>query len=184
MQQTDIVSGNDTPVIPTPSAEAAKRTDAAATATPAGASGDDGVFSKMPMLTADGLRVFTVKELWQYRGIGGTIDKKTGIIDTPIYLAILGHVFDVSTGAKHYAEKMGYQHMAGRDASRTFATGESKGEGVTDDVAGLDDDELEAIGSWYTFFDTHETYRRVGRPAGRPYDPATGGARRWASHSA
>ena len=41
-----------------------------------------------------------------------------------LLLAILGDVFDVSTGAKHYARGSAYGHFVGRDASRAFATGD------------------------------------------------------------
>lgn len=48
-------------------------------------------------------------------------------------LSILGEVFDVSKGAKHYGRGGGYQGFTGRDASRAFVTGdftEVKGEEI------------------------------------------------------
>jgi predicted heme/steroid binding protein len=41
-----------------------------------------------------------------------------------VYLAILGHVFDVSKGARFYTGESGYAHFAGKDATRAFVTGE------------------------------------------------------------
>lgn len=110
--------------------------------------------------TADGVVLLAPSELSKY----------TGIDDRPIYLAIIGDVFDVSTGARHYAEGHSYAHMAGRDASRSFATGEHDGIHITDDLSGLDDEMLNSIGSWHEFFVKHENYTRVGRVHGRFYD--------------
>jgi len=94
----------------------------------------------------------------------------TGKEGRPIYLAILGDVFDVTTGAKHYARGRSYAHFAGRDASRAFSTGESEGEGLTDDISGLSDEELTAVADWHGFFVKHETYTRVGHVVGRYYN--------------
>lgn len=114
---------------------------------------------------AGGLRVFTAEELAKFSGKDGSV---------PIYISILGHVFDVSTGARHYGPKKGYSHFAGRDATRSFATGDAKEELLTSDLSGMDDDELEAIQGWYEFYDKHETYTRVGRLVGRHFDPLGG----------
>lgn len=40
-----------------------------------------------------------------------------------IYLAVLGTVYDVTSGAKHYSRKGPYRALAARDASRILATG-------------------------------------------------------------
>lgn len=90
----------------------------------------------------------------------------------PLYLAILGDVFDVSTGAQHYARGKSYAHFAGTDASRAFATGDYSKAGLTDDVSGMELEALQSIGDWHKFFMTHETYVRVGRVIGRYYDAA------------
>ena len=87
-----------------------------------------------------------------------------------LYLAILGDVFDVGTGAKHYAKGKSYHHFAGRDASRAFATGDYTPEGLTDDVAGMALEEIQGIAEWHGFFAKHETYVPVGRVVGRHYD--------------
>ena len=60
--------------------------------------------------TADVVVLLAPSELSAYTGVDGR----------PIYLAIIGDVFDVSTGARHYAEGHSYAHMAGRDATRSF----------------------------------------------------------------
>ena len=98
-----------------------------------------------------------------------------GVAHKNIYLAIVGDVFDVTSGAKHYARGKAYHHFAGRDASRAFATGESQGSGLTDSVAGLSDEQLRSIWDWHEFFANHEQYVRRGRVCGAyfaaPGDP-------------
>ncbi|CAI7864698.1 unnamed protein product, partial [Closterium sp. NIES-53] len=41
----------------------------------------------------------------------------------PLLLGILGDVFDVTKGRKHYGKGQGYNHFAGRDATRAFVSG-------------------------------------------------------------
>lgn len=123
------------------------------------------------------VRLFTAAEL---RTHDGTPQHAGGPGGGRIYLAILGDVFDVSTGARHYAAGKSYAHFAGRDASRSFATGETggggggadraDGGGLTDDLAGLGDDELRGIAGWHKFFVDHQTCaaRRAATPANAP----------------
>eukprot|EP00908_Phaeocystis_cordata_P013537 Transcript_24603.p1 GENE.Transcript_24603~~Transcript_24603.p1 ORF type:complete len:303 (-),score=88.93 Transcript_24603:67-894(-) len=115
--------------------------------------------------TADGLALLQPAELKPFTGHEGR----------SIFLAILGDVFNVSTGARHYAPGHAYAHFAGCDSSRAFATGPDDGRGLTDDLSGLNDEELRSVGGWHEFFVNHENYTRVGRVSGRYYD-ADGGA--------
>jgi len=48
-------------------------------------------------------KVFTQEELGNYKGVDGS----------PVYLAVLGHVFDVTKGRKHYGPGGGYEFFAG-----------------------------------------------------------------------
>ena len=86
-----------------------------------------------------------------------------------LWLAILGDVFDVSTGSNHYGRGKSYAHFIGRDASRAFATGDSEGD-LTDDLSGLSWEDLQGIAQWHGFYVSHETYTQVGRVVGRHYD--------------
>ena len=108
-----------------------------------------------------GEKIFTPTELQAHDGRGAQ----------PIYLAIIGDVFDVSSGKRFYACGQSYSHFAGCDASRAFASGESSGAGLTDDLSGLELEDLESIAQWHRFFMDHDTYRKVGRVAGRFYLP-------------
>ncbi|KAF7627194.1 Cytochrome b5 heme-binding domain-containing protein [Meloidogyne graminicola] len=78
----------------------------------------------------------------------------------PIYLAILGRVFDVEKGKKHYGIGGGYNFFAGRDATRSFVTGDFSTEGLSDDVNGLTDEELLSIDNWLEFYE--KDYKFVG----------------------
>ena len=66
--------------------------------------------------SASGVRLFTADELASSKGSSSLLR-----------LSILGSVFDVSKGRKHYGEGGGYAFFAGRDGSRAFVTGTSLG---------------------------------------------------------
>ena len=109
-------------------------------------------------------RRFTRAELRAYSGV---------VEGRPIYLAILGEVFDVSAGAKYYAEGRGYHHFAGMDRSRAYATNEPSADALADkQLGGLSAEELEAVGRWHRFFAEHAVYTRVGRVDGSASSPA------------
>lgn len=113
-------------------------------------------------LLPSGERLFTPQQLQQFDGTGGR----------RIYLAILGSVYDVTTGAKHYGPKGGYRFFSGRDASRSYVTGKFK-EDLNDDVGDLNDEQLGELVSWRGFYQDHKDYKPVGKVVGRFYD-ATG----------
>jgi cytochrome b involved in lipid metabolism len=60
------------------------------------------------------IRVFSADEL------------KSLTTDKLLYLSILGSVYDVSKGAKHYAPGGSYAFFTGIDGSRAFITGDFK----------------------------------------------------------
>lgn len=89
----------------------------------------------------------------------------------PLLLAILGEVYDVGTGAKHYAPGHGYAAFAGRDAGRGFAAGPGGGDDeLNSRVLDLDAEDLQGILSWRDFYRNHESYRFVGLLAERYFD--------------
>ncbi|KAL3830376.1 hypothetical protein ACJIZ3_019178 [Penstemon smallii] len=104
-------------------------------------------------------RLFTVDELAPYNGTDPRL---------PIFLAILGSVFDVSKGKSHYGAGGGYNHFSGRDASRAFVSGNFTGEGLTDNLHGLSSPEVKSIVEWRDFY--FKTYIFVGKLVGRYYD--------------
>ncbi|KAF5321705.1 hypothetical protein D9619_001068 [Psilocybe cf. subviscida] len=104
-------------------------------------------------------RLFSEIGLKEYNGDG-----------RPLYLAIDGDVYDVSSG-KAYQPGGSYHHFVGTDAARAFATGCFK-EHKTHDIRGLNDDELRGLAHWKKFYAEHKDYRKVGRVSHRPIDPS------------
>ncbi|XP_051124686.1 membrane-associated progesterone-binding protein 4 [Andrographis paniculata] len=104
-------------------------------------------------------RLFTAEELALYNGTDSGL---------PILLGILGSVFDVSKGKSHYGAGGGYNHFAGRDASRAFVSGNFTGDGLTDNLHGLTSTEVNSIIDWRGFY--FRTYIHVGKLVGRYYD--------------
>uniref|UniRef100_A0A0K0DXH5 Cytochrome b5 heme-binding domain-containing protein n=1 Tax=Strongyloides stercoralis TaxID=6248 RepID=A0A0K0DXH5_STRER len=50
----------------------------------------------------------------------------------PTCLAIMGRIYDVSRGSKHYSPGGAYHSLAGKDATRAFVTGDFSEEGIYD----------------------------------------------------
>ncbi|ELR13738.1 cytochrome b-like heme/steroid binding domain containing protein [Acanthamoeba castellanii str. Neff] len=78
-------------------------------------------------------------------------------------------VFDVTEGKRFYAKGGSYSFFAGRDASRSFATGEFEEENLTDDVTDLEPEQVAAIKEWQTQFERQ--YKYLGK-VGDFYDAA------------
>ncbi|XP_065503522.1 neuferricin [Caloenas nicobarica] len=104
-------------------------------------------------------RLLSAAELGRYRGAPG---------EPGLYLAVLGRIFDVERGRRHYGPGGAYSSLAGRDASRAFATGDFTQAGLVDDMSGLSPGEMLAVRSWLAFYRQH--YEPVGKLVGRFYD--------------
>lgn len=105
--------------------------------------------------------LFTKAFLTEFNGEGGK----------PIYLAILGKVYDVTKGYKHYGPNGAYHYFAGRDASIAFVTGEFEKykDDEADDVLKLtSDNDVYSLAKWQQFYDSD--YKYIGRVIGRFYD--------------
>ncbi|KMZ08924.1 uncharacterized protein Dsimw501_GD29483 [Drosophila simulans] len=90
----------------------------------------------------------------------------------PLYLALLGSVFDVSRGIKHYGSGCSYNFFVGRDASVSFISGdfETYDPETADDVLTLTVLKFHLIGlaGWRDFYQKDYVYK--GRVIGRFYD--------------
>ncbi|XP_052514109.1 neuferricin [Budorcas taxicolor] len=103
-------------------------------------------------------RLFIPEELARYRGRPG---------DPGLYLALLGRVYDVSPGRRHYEPGAHYSGFAGRDASRAFVTGDYSEAGLVDDVSNLSFSEMLTLQNWLSFYE--KNYKFIGRVIGRFY---------------
>ena len=96
-----------------------------------------------------------------------------GIQEPTLWLAILGEVFDVTKGERHYGAQGGYAGFVAKDGTRAFHTGRfDTAEGLTPDVSGLPDAALLALREWADFY--ARDYARVGRLAPGHYHDERG----------
>jgi hypothetical protein len=109
--------------------------------------------------------LLTPKQLARFTGAGPPMHSKR------IYVSILGSVFDVTSGAKHYGPGGNYNGAAGRDASKAFYSGNFTAD-QTDDLSAAKPGELASVYRWRNFFRDHKTYTPVGRLTGRFYTAA------------
>ncbi|NP_001096144.1 neuferricin precursor [Danio rerio] len=84
-----------------------------------------------------------------------------------LYLAILGQVFDVEKGRKHYGPGGGYHFFTGKDASRAFITGDFTEAGLSNDVSDFSESQIVALYDWLSFY--QRDYTPVGKLIGRFY---------------
>ncbi|KAJ8590758.1 cytochrome b5 [Rhizopogon salebrosus TDB-379] len=132
-------------------------------------------------------KFFTGSFLWEYEGKwarlktywpnSGRLFSETYLatfdgsdLTKPLYLAVDGDVFDVSSNRRTYGPGGPYHHMAGVDAARSFGTG-CFATHRTYDLRGLSDDELRGVEHWKKFFSEHKTYEKVGKVLHPPIDP-------------
>ena len=86
----------------------------------------------------------------------------------PVYIAILGRIYDVEKGRRHYEVGSGYNVFAGRDSTPSFVTGKFAREEATDDVKDLSPEEMMSVKEWLDFYRKDYTY--IGKLIGRYYD--------------
>lgn len=98
--------------------------------------------------------------------------------DDPLWIAVLGHVFDVREGTKFYGPGGHYEMLSGRDATKALATGDlsvaedfalnEEGTVISSLSEGInsphyDEDELAEAKRWLEYFAAHSKYKHVGR---------------------
>ncbi|KAM4702468.1 neuferricin [Discoglossus pictus] len=97
------------------------------------------------------------------------LSRYTGGEGSPgIYLAVLGQVFDVQKGHKHYGPGGSYSFFTGKDASRAYVTGDFTETGLVDDVSELAPLEMLHLNNWLSFYQNN--YVAIGKLIGRFYD--------------
>ncbi|MCJ1413263.1 hypothetical protein MMC19_007367 [Ptychographa xylographoides] len=97
-----------------------------------------------------------------------TLRPYNGANSQPVYLAVRGRVFDVTSGRNFYGPGGPYENFAGRDASRGLACGSfdedmltKNLEGPLDKLDALGEEEMEALRGWEEKF--LEKYLVVGK---------------------
>uniref|UniRef100_A0A286Y5N0 Cytochrome b5 heme-binding domain-containing protein n=2 Tax=Cavia porcellus TaxID=10141 RepID=A0A286Y5N0_CAVPO len=70
--------------------------------------------------------------------------------DQPIYLAVKGVVFDVTSGKEFYGRGAPYNALAGKDSTRGVAKMSLDPADLTHDTTGLTDKELETLEDVFT----------------------------------
>ncbi|KAL8572000.1 hypothetical protein ACOMHN_057683 [Nucella lapillus] len=85
-------------------------------------------------------KIFTAKEIAEYDGSDQ---------EKPIYMAVRGVVFDVSSGRRFYGKGSDYNALVGKDASRGVAQMSLDPQDLTHDLTGLDSDTLKSLDEIY-----------------------------------
>ncbi|KAK4486239.1 hypothetical protein RD792_008909 [Penstemon davidsonii] len=70
----------------------------------------------------------------------------------PIYVAIRGRIYDVTTGKSFYGPGGSYCVFAGKDASRALAKMSKNEDDVVPSLEGLSDKEIGVLNDWETKF--------------------------------
>ncbi|KAF5748108.1 steroid-binding protein 3 [Tripterygium wilfordii] len=97
---------------------------------------------------------FTTEQLSQYNGTDPS---------KPLYVAVKGRVFDVTTGKSFYGPGGPYAMFAGKDASRALAKMSKNEEDVSPSLDGLTEKEIGVLNDWEKKFEAK--YPVVGRTA-------------------
>ncbi|XP_075060324.1 neudesin [Mixophyes fleayi] len=82
------------------------------------------------------VRLFTDEDLARYNGEQ---------VDQPIYMAVKGTVFDVSSGKEFYGTGAPYNALAGKDSTRGVAKMSLEPEDLTYDTTGLSEEQLKSL---------------------------------------
>lgn len=96
----------------------------------------------------------TAQDLSQYNGTDPS---------KPIYVAVKGRIFDVTTGKSFYGSGGPYAMFAGKDASRALAKMSKNEEDVSPSLDGLSDKEIGVLNDWEKKFEAK--YPVIGRVA-------------------
>ncbi|XP_015604489.1 neuferricin isoform X2 [Cephus cinctus] len=94
--------------------------------------------------------------------------KRYNNLNDGLYLSVLGQIYDVTKGEKHYGKGAAYNAFVGRDASLAFVTGDFTEEGLIDDISSLSAQQTKDLYGWIQFYKDNYVYK--GKLIGRYYD--------------
>jgi predicted heme/steroid binding protein len=116
-------------------------------------------FHASRLLSQQGYISLTDEDLSKYNGVDKSL---------PIYVAVNGSIYDVSSNPLTYGPGGPYSFFSGRDAARAFVTGCFQTD-LTYDLRGLDEVKAKAdIAGWQRFFDNNSKYWYVGQVSHPP----------------
>ncbi|XP_065663562.1 neuferricin [Hydra vulgaris] len=116
------------------------------------------MFNKLGWVKLDNTKIWSKEELSKFRGDVGE----------DLYISILGKVFDVSKGYKHYGKGGAYNFFTGKDASRAFVTGDFSDSGLVENIDNLNPDDYLGLLNWLELYE--KEYKYVGKLNGYFYD--------------
>ncbi|XP_035692675.1 neudesin-like [Branchiostoma floridae] len=85
-------------------------------------------------------RIFTKEDIARYNGEDES---------QPIYMAVKGVVFDVTSGKDFYGKGAGYNALAGKDATRAVAKWSLEPEDLNSDISDLSEEQLKSLEEVY-----------------------------------
>lgn len=92
-------------------------------------------------------------------------------LETPIYISVKGHIYDVSTARDMYGPEANYRLLVGRDSSLAFSAGCCEVECIGSyseiwysnrPIEGLDEGQISEIDTWVELYHTHDRYKYIG----------------------
>jgi predicted heme/steroid binding protein len=89
---------------------------------------------------------------------------------TPIYLAIKGHIYDLTAGREVYGPGKSYSNLVAKDSTRGFANGCTEDKCLGSSLEGLTEEQLKEVDKWHDFYHNHDKYKYVGKVALDPVD--------------
>jgi hypothetical protein len=92
-----------------------------------------------------------------------SVDDEEGEDEPVLWLAVKGHVFDVSAGKRFYARGKDYNVLAGKDITGILATGDLSADGISSIQRKLTAEEDNEAKRWLEYFATHDRYVHIGR---------------------
>lgn len=89
----------------------------------------------------------------------------------PLFLSILGRIYDVSAGKAFYGPGRSYYKLVGKDASRAFCTGCLEPACLISSLDGLSPEQRREADRWIELYEWHDKYKLVGRLRDDPLAP-------------
>ena len=111
-----------------------------------------GTEEALPLGDPDAGIALTAEELAEFDGrlLPGNVDR------APLFLAILGRIYDVTAGHSFYGPGKSYHKLVGRDASRAFCTGCLEDDCLISSLDGLSPSQLREADKWIELYEHHD----------------------------